>query len=228
MSLRRTVTSGGMAGLAVALLAILLTHRATTAQSPSTGFANFEASQTNPVRLSADGTRLFAVNTPNHSLSVFNVTTPSRPKLIAEIPVGVEPVSVNPRTDDEAWVVNQVSNSISIVSVSKGIVTRTLQVKPEPADVVFAGTDQAYVSVSRANRIDVFDSTTLAAIASLPVFGGSPAHWQSAKTGRRSMRRSRFQATRPRSFPRVWRRLSASQTAHLPSIPLCPPRLTRG
>ena len=31
--------------------------------------------------------------------------------------------SVNPRSNDEAWVVNQVSDSISIVSVSRGLVT---------------------------------------------------------------------------------------------------------
>jgi len=52
--------------------------------------------QTSPVRLSADGTRLFAVNTPDARLSVFDVTQPSNPRLLAEIPVGVEPVSVNP------------------------------------------------------------------------------------------------------------------------------------
>jgi YVTN family beta-propeller protein len=174
MSSRRNVTSAGMAGLALAVLATLFSYRTTTAQTTPASFANFEASQTNPVRLSPDLTRLFAVNTPNHSLSVFDVTVPATPKLIAEIPVGVDPVSVNPRSDDEVWVVNQVSNSVSVVSVSKGIVTNTIQVKPEPMDVVFAGTNQAYVSVSRANRIDVFDTTTLALITKLDVFGGNP------------------------------------------------------
>ena len=72
--------------------------------------------------MSADGTRLFAVNTPNQTLSVFDLTVATSPQLIAEIPVGLEPVSVNPANDDIAWVVNQLSNSISIVSVSKGIV----------------------------------------------------------------------------------------------------------
>jgi hypothetical protein len=33
------------------------------AQVPPSAYANFEGSQTNPIRLSADGTRLFAVNT---------------------------------------------------------------------------------------------------------------------------------------------------------------------
>ena len=162
----------------VAFLAAFVTLVAlltTTAQPPTASFANFEAAQTNPIRLSADGTRLFAVNTPNASLSVFDVTTtPGTPNLIAQIPVGLGPVSVNPLTDDVAWVVNQVSNSVSIVSVSQGIVTNTItNLQSEPMDVVFAGA-QAYVSVSRSNKIAVFDTTTFAPITSIPVFGDNP------------------------------------------------------
>ena len=86
-------------------------------------FVNYEAKQTSPVRLSPDGSRLFAVNTPDGRLSVFDVTNPKNPILIAEIPVGVEPVSVNPVSNDEAWVVNEVSDSVSIVSVAQHTVT---------------------------------------------------------------------------------------------------------
>src|SRR5438093_3776124 len=81
-------------------------------RSQSTNFVNFEGKQTSPIRLSPDGTRLFAVNTPDSRLSVFDVSNPGNPILIAEIPVGVEPVSVNPLNSDEAWVVNEVSDSI--------------------------------------------------------------------------------------------------------------------
>ncbi len=158
----------------LALLTVLLSRITTRAQAPPLVFANFEEAQTNPARLSADGTRLFAVNTPNASLSVFDVTTPATPKLLAQIPVGLGPVSVNPRTDDEAWVVNQVSNSVSVVSVSQRIVTDTIQVGTEPMDVVFAGTDQAYISVSRDNEIAVVSTTTHALISTLPVYGGNP------------------------------------------------------
>ena len=103
------------------------------ALSASAAYVNFEGKQTSPIRLSSDGSRLFAVNTPDARLSVFDVTQPSNPRLIAEIPVGVEPVSANPRTADEVWVVNEVSDSISIVSVSQRMVTDTLYVKDEPA-----------------------------------------------------------------------------------------------
>ncbi|MFN7994832.1 MAG: beta-propeller fold lactonase family protein [Bryobacteraceae bacterium] len=157
-----------------ALLSLSSLQPSGRAQVTPQTFANFEEAQTNPVRLSADGTRLYAVNTPNNSLSVFDVSVPANPRLLAEIPVGVGPVSVNPRTSDEVWVVNQVSGSVSVVSVSKGMVTDTIEVKPEPMDVAFAGTNQAYVTVSRANQIAVFDTLTHAGIATIPVFGGNP------------------------------------------------------
>src|SRR4029077_13554672 len=122
-------------------------------------YVNFEGKQTSPIRLSPDGTRLFAVNTPDARLSLFDVSQPSNPRLLAEIPVGIEPVSVNPRNNDEAWVVNEVSDTISIVSVSQRIVTDKIYVKDDPADVVFAS-GRAFVSASRKNLIAVFDVTT--------------------------------------------------------------------
>src|ERR1043165_1531728 len=88
-------------------------------------YVNFEGKQTSPIRLSPDGSRLFAVNTPDARLSVFDVTQPSNPRLIAEIPVGIEPVSVNPRDNEEVWVVNEVSDSISIISASHRTVVNT-------------------------------------------------------------------------------------------------------
>jgi YVTN family beta-propeller protein len=136
-------------------------------------YVNFEGKQTAPVRLSADGTRLYAVNTPDARLSVFDVTQPSNPRLLAEIPVGVEPVSVNPRSNDEVWVVNEVSDSISIVSVSQRIVTDTIYVKDEPADVVFAG-GRAFISASRKNMIAVFDATTHSLVTNIALQGENP------------------------------------------------------
>jgi DNA-binding beta-propeller fold protein YncE len=98
------------------------------AQVPPSEFVNFEGAQTNPIRISPNGAQLFALNTPDSRVSVFDLTNPAAPALIAEIPVGIEPVSVNvnPTNTDEAWVVNQVSDSVSIVSVSQGIVSRLM------------------------------------------------------------------------------------------------------
>jgi len=167
---RRTLTGA----ILVALCLAIATGVATKATAPPPTYANFEAAQTNPIRLSADGTRLFAVNTPNNTVTVFDVTTPASPTLLKEIPVGVGPVSVNSLSDDVAWVVNEVSNSISVISVSQGIVTATIPAPVEPMDVVFVGS-QAYVSCSRSNAIDVFSTASpYTLITTVPVFGGNP------------------------------------------------------
>src|SRR5688572_32811495 len=149
--------------LPFALLAVLLC--ASPLLCPAQNLVNFEGKQVSPVRVSPDGTRLFAVNTPDARLSVFDISNPSNPILIAEIPVGIEPVSVNPRSNDEAWIVNEVSDSISIVSVSRRIVVDTIYVQDEPGDVVFAG-GRAFVTCGRRNQVRVFD-----VITRLPVGG---------------------------------------------------------
>lgn len=154
--------------LAAALVTLPLANAA-----GQNAYVNFEGKQTNPVRLSPDGTRLFAVNTPDARLSVFDVSNPSNPILIAEIPVGIEPVSVHPRSNDEAWVVNEVSDSVSIVSVARGIVTDTLNAKDEPSDVVFAA-GRAFVTCSRNNQIRVFDANTHVELAAVSVAGLNP------------------------------------------------------
>src|ERR1041385_6494596 len=158
-----------LGSLPAILTAISLAAPRLSAQS----YVNFEGKQTRPICLSPDGTRLFAVNTPDARLSVFDVTHPLSPFLIAEIPVGVEPVSVNPRDNNEVWVVNEVSDSVSIVSVSRRIVTDTIYVKDEPADVVFAN-GKAFVTASRKNMISVFDVTNHTAITNISLLGENP------------------------------------------------------
>src|SRR6185503_8801595 len=153
------------------LLAVAVVAFISSVQAQS--FVNFEGKQVSPCRLSPDGSRLFAVNTPDNRLSVFDVSSPHNPVLIAEIPVGLEPVSVNPVNNDEAWVVNEVSDSISIVSVSRHVVTDTIYVKDEPGDVVFAN-GRAFVTASRNNRITVLDQTSHAVVTNIPVFGEHP------------------------------------------------------
>src|SRR5438477_2326270 len=159
-----------IARLSVFVVAWLL---AESALAQSTNFVNFEGKQTSPIRLSPDGLRLFAVNTPDCRLSVFDVSNPGNPILIAEIPVGVEPVSVNPLNSDEAWVVNEVSDSVSVISVSQHIVTDTIYVKDEPADVVFAK-GKAFVTAARQNEMRVFDITNHTQLATIPLLGENP------------------------------------------------------
>jgi len=138
-------------------------------------FSNFEAKHVHPIVLTPDGKTLLAVNSPDASLSVFDASNPSRqsPLLIGEIPVGLEPVSVRARTNVEAWVVNEVSDSISIVSLIDGGLIDTLQVPDEPADVCFAG-GKAFVTCSQNRLIRVFNEATRAPLGTIPLQGIAP------------------------------------------------------
>jgi YVTN family beta-propeller protein len=143
-------------------------------QAQST-FAHFEGRQTHPVGLTPDRTRLLALNTPDARLSVFDVSNPANPEpvLFAEIPVGLEPVSLRARTDDEVWVINEVSDSVSIVSLSRRAVIETLDCPDEPADVAFAQ-GRAFISCARNNLIRVFDADTRAVLPIINLQGLNP------------------------------------------------------
>ena len=157
------------------LVRTLILTAALAASAHAQSFVNFESHQTRPVCLSPDGKRLFVVNTPDARLSVFDVSNSANPApvLIREIPVGLDPVSVNAVSNDEAWVVNEVSDSISIVSVAEGVVTDTLACPDEPADVVFAS-GRAWVTCSRNNILRSFNLTTHLEQAAIPLQGLNP------------------------------------------------------
>lgn len=121
------------------------------AQATTPNFMAFESGHVRPLALSADGSRLFAVNTPNNTLEVFNVT-PSGLQLVARVPVGLEPVAVAVRDANEVWVVNHLSDSVSVVRLDgTPRVVRTLLVGDEPRDVVFAGSP-AKAFITTAHR----------------------------------------------------------------------------
>jgi DNA-binding beta-propeller fold protein YncE len=116
-------------------------------------FTTFESGQVRPLALSPDGTRLFAVNTPDDQVEVFTVAAGGLTHL-ASVPVGLEPVAVAARTNGEIWVVNHLSDSISIVDVAATPprVIRTLLVGDEPRDLVFAGPGRSRAFVTAAHR----------------------------------------------------------------------------
>src|SRR6185503_11741055 len=74
-----------------------------------------------------------------------------------------------------AWVVNNLSDDVSIVDLTTMHVVATLRTGDEPNDVVFAGSPtKAYVSVSMEDVIKVYDPSTLALSATIPVNGRMP------------------------------------------------------
>jgi len=110
-----------------------------------------------PLALSPDGSRLYAVNTPDNRLEVFNISGGGGVFHAGSVAVGMEPVAVAVRTNGEVWVVNHLSDSVSIVADAGGAdltVTRTLLVGDEPRDIVFAGPggDRAFITTAHRGQ----------------------------------------------------------------------------
>jgi DNA-binding beta-propeller fold protein YncE len=182
------------------LLATLLGSALLVAPSARASFTTFESGQVRPLALSPDGARVFAVNTPDNRLEIFDVTAGGLTHAGA-VPVGLEPVAVAARTNGEVWVVNHLSDSVSVVdvSVTPPVVVRTLLVGDEPRDIVFAGPGGNRAFVTAAHRgqnrpgdpqlttpgvgradVWVFDATNLGTtlagtpLAILALFGDTP------------------------------------------------------
>ncbi len=136
---------------AVAVVVAVVLAGPARAASP---FVTFESGQVRPLAQSPDGTRLFAVNTPDNRLEIFDVAVGGLTH-VASVPVGLEPVAVAARTNGEVWVVNHLSDSVSVVDVSTPAtahVVRTLLVGDEPRDIVFAGPGGNRAFVTTAHR----------------------------------------------------------------------------
>src|SRR5262245_58907904 len=159
------------------------------ATASAASFVTFETGQVRPLALSPDGTRLFATNTPDNRLEIFSVSGAGLTHTDS-VPVGLEPLAVAARSNTEVWVVNHLSDSVSIVDVgsSPPRVTRTLLVGDEPRDIVFAGPGGNRAFITAAHRgqnrpgdpqlttagigradVWVFDATNLGA-----TLGGTP------------------------------------------------------
>lgn len=121
-------------------------------------FVNFESPQIHPIDVTPDGTFVLVTNTADNRLAILDRLDAGNLRLRTSVPVGLEPVSVRALDETTAWVVNHLSDSVSIVDLNEGRVVATLQTGDEPADVVFAGSPRrAFVSISQENRIMVFD-----------------------------------------------------------------------
>ncbi|HNR53747.1 MAG TPA: hypothetical protein PKJ19_01165 [Flavobacteriales bacterium] len=155
------ITTGALVGLS----ATIEPRRAGTviAKSavPLSDFVNFESAHVHPIDKTPDGTKLLVVNTANNSLEVFTLSSTGMLHN-ATIPVGLDPVTVRARTNTEAWVVNTISDDISIVDLTLRTVVRSVTTENEPSDVVFAGSPlRAFVSCAEQEMIQVFDPANL-------------------------------------------------------------------
>ena len=124
-------------------------------ESTGPSFVAFESGHVRPLVLSPDGKRLYAVNTPDNRLEVFDLQEATLEHRFS-IPVGLEPVAVAMPHNAEVWVVNHLSDSVSVIAVgdTEAItrVVRTLLVGDEPRDIVFAGDQKQRAFVTCAHR----------------------------------------------------------------------------
>ncbi|WPB82050.1 hypothetical protein KYC5002_23420 [Archangium violaceum] len=142
--------------LRAALVAMVLLGGAVAGHEASaSSFTLFESGQVRPLALSPNGVFLYAVNTPDNRLEIFKVTAGTLSH-VSSVPVGLEPVAVAARSDGEVWVVNHLSDSVSIVKHNMfgraGSVVRTLLVGDEPRDIVFAGPSKGRAFITAAHR----------------------------------------------------------------------------
>jgi DNA-binding beta-propeller fold protein YncE len=139
----------------VVLAALLFVGLVAGSEAVAAGFTLFESGQVRPLALSPSGKLLFAVNSPDNRLEVFQV---ENGHLVhrSSVPVGLEPVAVAARSDEEVWVVNHLSDSVSVVRLGAdgrgGAVVRTLLVGDEPRDIVFAGPFKRRAFITAAHR----------------------------------------------------------------------------
>jgi DNA-binding beta-propeller fold protein YncE len=168
LSRRRRLLSSSASAAAALFLSVVPTGAALHAQTPATpSFLEFESGLVRPLAISPDHTKLFATNTPNGTLEIFNIT-PSGLTPFARVPVGMEPVAVAVRSNTEVWVVNNLSDSVSVVTLTgTPHVTNTLIVGDEPHDIVFAGSpSQAFITTAHRGQ-----QRTDPSIASVPGAG---------------------------------------------------------
>lgn len=112
----------------------------------------FETGPVRPLVLSADGQRLYVANAPANCLEIYAVEGDTL-RLASTVAVGLEPVAIAERNANEVWVVNHLSDSVSVVRLDgTPRVLRTLLVGDEPRDVVFAGNNRERAFVTAAAR----------------------------------------------------------------------------
>jgi YVTN family beta-propeller protein len=137
----------------VALAFVLSAGKAVA--SPDRSYTLFESGHVRPLALSPDGQTLYAVNTPDNRLEIFDVRPSGGLEHVGSVVVGLEPVAVAAKSGHEVWVVNHLSDSVSVVDVSnprRPHVERTLLVGDEPRDIVFAGPGRNRAFITTAHR----------------------------------------------------------------------------
>jgi len=164
----------------------------------SEGFTNFETEPVRPLALSSDGHYLYALNTADDRLEIFDAQADTL-RSVGETAVGLRPVAIALR-GDQAWVVNHLSDSVSVVDIrdpARPRVMRTLQVGDEPRGIAVGGPkgDRIFIATARREetltasigraQVWVFNAEDLSAPAKIiTLFGSKPRALAASADGR--------------------------------------------
>lgn len=160
-------------GRCFALAAGLIIGSAASSGQTS-NFVNFETAPVHPVSLSADGNMLAVCNLPDGRVELFDLSR-GLPRRVGSVAVGIDPVTARFNANGELWILNHISDSISIVDPQRRVIVATLDAFDGPADVVFtAGGSRAFVSHAGANVVEIWDTATRASLGSVDIDGDRP------------------------------------------------------
>src|SRR5947207_10993043 len=137
-SMRRALFRGT---ISLVSAATCLCWRIAVSAASTNSFVNFETPPVHPVALSPDGSRLAVCNLPDARLEVFDVSS-GAPVWVGNAATGLDPVTARFRTTNEVCVVNLISDSVSVIDLSRMRIVATTDTLDAPADVVFAGTPE--------------------------------------------------------------------------------------
>ncbi len=148
----------------------LVAFQCQSVEAPRSGAQLYLSPQVAPMALGSDGTRLYVANTTSGTLSVLDTTNALAPTRLAELKVGHDPTSVAVlpglvNGDELVFVVNHISDSISVVSRNKLAVVQTIQELDadgvtrtnEPVSIAFAGPSRAFVTLDEPNQVIVLE-----------------------------------------------------------------------
>ncbi|MFL2870828.1 MAG: hypothetical protein ACJZ8O_08760 [Pirellulaceae bacterium] len=127
----------------------------------------FMSPHARPIAVKHD--HVFVVNTPADTVDVIDAKSS---RVVARVPVGIDPVSLAVRPDGlEVWVSNHISDSVSVIDTDRKsntylhVIATIQRITPntkqtrfdEPVGIAFAGNAKAYIALSSENKIAVID-----------------------------------------------------------------------
>jgi len=145
-------------------------------------FINFESPPVRPMAVNAPGTRLYVANTPQNAVAVYNVMPAANNaiQLLRHIPVGLEPVTVamQPGAGDRTlWVLNHLSDDISVVDTTLNLVTKVIPVGDEPVNIAFsAAGDFAWVVLQGPDLGGLPPFETYSSLVTIETASGAVVH----------------------------------------------------